>query len=54
MNKILKGVVVRGAIGVIAPVTLAVANEFLWSLYNGKNAGPQICFAERLLNLQGI
>lgn len=52
MNKILKGAVVGGAIGVIAPVTLGVVNDFLWSL--NSDAGPRICFDERLWSLQRI
>lgn len=54
MNKIFKGAVLGGAIGVIAPVTMVVANEFLFSLRSGGKAEPRICFAERLWNLQRV
>jgi len=54
MKAVIKGAVVGGVIGLVAPVALAVGNEFLWSRSSGGTAEPRICFAERLWNLQRI
>jgi len=53
MKAVIKGAVVGGVIGLVAPVALAVGNEFLWSRNSG-GMEPRICFAERLWNLQRI
>lgn len=54
MKTVIKGAVVGGVIGLVAPAALAVANEFLLSRNTGGTIEPQICFAERLWNLQRI
>jgi len=54
MKAVIKGAVVGGVIGLVAPVALAVGNEFLFAHSNGGSAEAKICFAERLWNLQRI
>lgn len=54
MQKVIKGAVIGGVLGIAAPVALAVANEFVWSRSSGRTVEPRICFADRLWNLQRV
>jgi len=54
MNKVFKGAVLGGVIGVAVPIALAIGNEFMFAGSNGDSVEAKICFANRLWNLQRI
>lgn len=54
MRLVVKGAVIGGVLGVGVPISLAVANEFVWSRSSGGTVEPRICFADRLWNLKRV